>query len=576
MQGRQFSYAGIRRWLFATAITVGLLIVGLVTLILWQSYQTATRSEERDSRNLIRSIESQVDKVLREYEQFLTGIGYFYLEALENGNFDQEKLHDHLVLREQEMASSRVLFILDTERTALVSARAFPIPEKRKGIEVGFSPDYVPEGADYFIGKLAKGPPDLENSDDSLWGFPVFKAVRDRNGVLRGYVAAILRPTVFQTFIDGLEVGASGAAQVWSSNGRMIAGRENGRFEIGKYSDLVENRMQSYRSGELSPDLSTFLPTMGDRAGVVSVKGVEQAQLAVAVFLSSNDYLKPWANTAYLMSAATAIALLALGAMTVFMNQQLRQKAENEARLENAMAEAEDASKAKSQFLAQVSHELRTPLNAIIGFSEIIKTRTFGDEISQRYGEYVSHIHDSSHHLLHLVDDLMDLSQVELGGSAADDTLINLGKCVSDVLSISKELPGAQTLKFTLNTPDTPLLVRGDDRRLAQVLLNLLSNAIKFSADAAAITVTVSQPNSTTAEVSIQDQAGGIDPNVLKRVGEPFLHQTAHATREGQGAGLGLSIAKRLIEEMGGTLTLNSTLGQGTDAVIHMLIAQEA
>lgn len=576
MQGRQFSYAGIRRWLFATAITVGLLIVGLVTLILWQSYQTATRSEERDARNLIRSIESQVDKVLREYEQFLTGIGYFYYEALENGSFDEEKLHNHLVLREQEMASSRVLFILAADRTALVSARVFPIPERMKNTEVGFWPDYVPEGADYFIGRLAEGRPEIVSAGESLWGFPVFKTMRDRDGVVLGYIAAILRPAAFQEFIDRLEVGASGTAQVWSSNGRLIAGRANGQFKTGEYSDVVESRMQRYQSGDLSADLSTFLPTMGERAGVVSVKGLEKSQLAAAVFLSSDDYLKPWVNTAYLMTAATAIALIALGAMTVFIDQQLGQRSEHETRLETAMAEAEDASKAKSQFLAQVSHELRTPLNAIIGFSEMIKTRAFGNEISDRYGDYVNHIHDSSHHLLQLVDDLMDLSQVELGGSAADDTLIDLGKCVGNVLSISKELPGAQSLKFTLNTPDTPLLVRGDDRRLAQILLNLLSNAIKFSNDGAAVTVTVGQPNSTTAEVSIRDEAGGIDPNMLKRVGEPFLHQTAHATREGQGAGLGLSIAKRLTEEMGGTLTLNSTMGQGTDAVIHLLIAQAA
>lgn len=576
MKGRQFSYAGIRRWLFATAITVGLLIVGLVTLILWQSYQTATRSEERDSRNLIRSIESQVDKVLREYEQYLTGIGFFYHEALESGPFNEEKLHIHLVRREQEMPDLRVLFILDANRTALASARVYPIPENMKGIEVGFWPDWIPEGTDYFVGDLREGRPEMRPAGETPWGFPVIKAVRDRGGVLRGYVVAILRAAVFQDFIDGLEVGASGTAQIWSSNGRLIAEHANGEFETGDFSDVVERRMQRYRAGEISTDLSTFLPTIGGRAGVVSVKGLEQAQLAASIFLSSDDYLKPWANTAYLMTAATALALFALSAMTVFINQQLRQRDENETRLETAMAEAEDANKAKSQFLAQVSHELRTPLNAIIGFSEMIKTRAFGNEISDRYGDYVNHIHDSSHHLLKLVDDLMDLSQVELGGSAADDTLIDLGKCVGDVLNISKELPGAQNLKFTLNTPDNPLLVRGDERRMAQVLLNLLSNAIKFSERGGSVMIAVSQLNSTTAEVCIRDKAGGIDPNMLKRVGEPFLHQTAHATREGQGAGLGLSIAKRLTEEMGGTLTLNSKPGEGTDAVIHMLIAQES
>lgn len=576
MKGRQFSYAGIRLWLFATAITVGVVIVGLVALVLSQSYQNVTQAEERDSRNLIRSIESQVDKVLREYEQFLTGIGYFYHEALANGSFDEKRLHEHLVMRTAEMPDSRVLFILDAERTALVSASAYPIPERMKGIEVGFWPDWSPDDADYFVGELRQGRPEMSATGEAAWGFPVFKAVRDRDGILRGYVAAILRPTVFQDFIDGLEVGAAGAAQIWSSNGRLIAGRANGRFATGEYSDIVDRRIKAYQSGDVATGLSTFPPTFGENSGVVSVKGLERAQLTAAVFLSGDDYLKPWVNTAVLMSVAAAVALIALGTMTIFVSQQLRQRAENEHRLETAMAEAEDASKAKSQFLAQVSHELRTPLNAIIGFSEVITTRTFGNEISDRYSDYVTHIHDSSHHLLHLVDDLMDLSQVELGGRAAEDTLIDLGQCMRDALSISKELPGAQALKFTVTTPDTPLMVRGDERRLAQVLLNLLANAVKFSEGGSSIVVTVRQANSTTAEVSIQDQAGGIDPKVLKRVGEPFLHQTAHSTREGQGAGLGLSIAKRLTEEMGGTLTLDSTLGQGTNAVIHLLIAQDA
>lgn len=576
MKGRQVSYAGLRAWLFATAVTIGLIIIGLVALILWQSYQNVTQAEERDSRNLIRSIESQVDKFLREYEQFLTGIGYFYHEALENGSFDEKKLHDHLVRREQEMAESRVLFILDVNRTALVSARLYPVPDRMKGVEVGFWPKWVPGDADYFVGELRKGRVEMLFPGETPWGFPVFKAVKDSNGVLRGYVAAILRPNVFASFIDGLEVGARGAAQVWSSNGRLIAGRANGRFETGEISDVVQARFESYRSGEISTELSTFPPTFGENAGVVSVKGLEGGQLAAAIFLSSEDYLRPWINTAVLMSIAAVLALSALTAMTLFIASQLKQRTENEFRLETAMAEAEDASKAKSQFLAQVSHELRTPLNAIIGFSEVIKTRAFGNEISDRYSEYVNHIHDSSHHLLHLVDDLMDLSQVELGSNTTQDVLIDVGSCVRDILNISKELPGAQSLKFSLALPDTPLIIRGDERRLAQVLLNLLSNAVKFSDDGGAIDIVVHEANSTTAEVSIKDQAGGIDPKVLKRVGEPFLHQTAHATREGQGAGLGLSIAKRLIEEIGGTLTLESEPGQGTTAIIRILIAQEA
>lgn len=576
MRERQFSYAGIRMWLFSTAISVGLVIVGLVALILWQSYRTATLAEERDSRNLIRSVESQIDKVLREYEQFLTGVGYFYIETLENGTFSEEKLHDHLAQRQPEMPGSRVLFILNAEREALASAFVYPIPDRMRGIEVGFWPKRIPDGADYFIGDLRQGRLELITPDDSRWGFPVFKAISDENGVLLGYAAAILRPAVFQSFIDDLEVGASGDAQIWSDNGRLIAARPNGRFKTGDYSHAVDRRMRLYQSGEISTDLFTITPDLMNNDAVVSVKGVESAQLGTAIYLSSDDYLQPWMNTVALMSTAAAIALLALSAMTVFINQQLRQKAQDERRLETAMADAEDANKAKSQFLAQVSHELRTPLNAIIGFSDVINSRSFGDEISERYSEYVKHIHESSLHLLHLVDDLMDLSQVELGGRADQDTLIDLNATVKDMLSISKELPGGQSLKLSLKTPDTPLHVRGDQRRLAQVLLNLLSNAVKFSDPGDTITITVDQTNSTTAEISIQDEAGGIDPNILKRIGEPFLHQTAHATREGQGAGLGLSIAKRLTEEMGGTLTLNSELGHGTNAVIHLLIAQDA
>lgn len=573
MKDRQFSYAGIRMWLFVTALVIGAVIVGLVGLILWQSYQTVTLAEERDSRNLIRSVESQIDKVLREYEQFLTGVGYFYVETLENGTFSEQKLHNHLVQRGPEMPDARVLFILNADRAALASAFVYPIPDNMRGLEVGFWPTRIPDGAEYFLGELREGRVDPANPDDSRWGFPVFKAMRDQDGQLLGYAAAILRPSAFQSFIDELEVGAAGDAQIWSDNGRLIAGRPGGAFDTGDYSEAVDQRMRLYQSGEVSTDLVTITPDLVNNEAVVSVKGVENAQLGTAVYLSSTDYLRPWFNTLVLMSAAAVVALSALGAMTLFISQQLRQKADDALRLETAMAEAEDANKAKSQFLAQVSHELRTPLNAIIGFSEIIKTRAFGNEISDRYGDYVNDIHDSSQHLLHLVNDLMDLSQVELGGEAAKDNLIDLAACVHGALGISRELPGGQALKFSVETPDTPLRVRGDQRRLAQVLLNLLSNAIKFSNDGATINITVRETNSTTAEVCIEDSAGGIDTNVLKRIGEPFLHQTAHATREGQGAGLGLSIAKRLTEEMGGTLTLESEPGRGTRAVIRLLIA---
>jgi PAS domain S-box-containing protein len=240
-----------------------------------------------------------------------------------------------------------------------------------------------------------------------------------------------------------------------------------------------------------------------------------------------------------------------------------------------AMQETELANRAKSEFLANMSHELRTPLNAIIGFAEVIRNETFGPVGSARYRDYVTDIHDSGRHLLAIINDVLDLSKIEAGHMQLQEETIDLPKVIRSAVGFMTERAreGGVTLAVELGPGPLPTL-RADRRVVMQILANLLSNAVKFTPPGGRVAVKAWHRPPGDFALQVVDSGIGMAfediPKALARFGQVDSGlQRAH-----EGTGLGLPLAKSLIELHGGSLDLESKVGSGTTVTIRFPAAR--
>jgi two-component system, cell cycle sensor histidine kinase PleC len=235
---------------------------------------------------------------------------------------------------------------------------------------------------------------------------------------------------------------------------------------------------------------------------------------------------------------------------------------------DEARARAEEASHAKSRFLATMSHELRTPLNAILGFSEIMRSEILGAHENPVYKEYANDIHQSGQHLLNLINEILDISRIESGRYELHETPVALGTVVEECQRLLRLRAETKGLKIVEDfAPDLPQLW-ADERAMRQICLNLLSNAFKFTPSGGTITLTLGETESGGQFLSVKDTGPGIPENEIPRVLKSFGQGSlAHQTAEG-GTGLGLPITKGLAELHHGTFELKSRPGRGTEVKV--------
>ncbi len=237
--------------------------------------------------------------------------------------------------------------------------------------------------------------------------------------------------------------------------------------------------------------------------------------------------------------------------------------------LEQKNLELEAADLAKSQFLANMSHELRTPLNAIMGFSEVIKDEMFGQVGLRQYVEYAIDIHNSGAHLLEIINDILDLSKVEAGKFELSEEEVDLREVIAAVGNLVKARSDEKDITLETIVPDPAPRLYADKRALKQMLLNLLSNAIKFTPKGGHVTIIGTIAGDNEVLLAVNDNGIGIDQNDIKTVMSPFGQVDSPLAREHQGTGLGLPLAKAMIELHGGTLTLDSEVDRGTTVTIR-------
>ena len=290
------------------------------------------------------------------------------------------------------------------------------------------------------------------------------------------------------------------------------------------------------------------------------------------------DHLQRLVLTKTLMWAATLV-LLVLEVLFIFRPMvrhiertilSIRDMTFSLAERRRSEQELQIASDAKTRFLAQMSHELRTPLNAIIGYSQMLTSADSLGVTPEKRREYAGDIRASGEHLLDLVTDLLDLSRIETDTIVVNRDIVDVGRVVSGVAAMMRNQAQQRRQEIAVARPDFPVSARIDERLLRQALINLVDNAVKYGRNGGHVRVTYGQPDQDDVEIVVEDDGIGFDMRDLPKLMEPFARAERDPGIAPDGFGLGLPLARRLIELQDGTLSMRSAPGRGTRAVIRI------
>ncbi len=268
----------------------------------------------------------------------------------------------------------------------------------------------------------------------------------------------------------------------------------------------------------------------------------------------------------YVLRDAGGQPLRMIGAMNDMTERKRTEEALWKAR------EADQANQAKSEFLSRMSHELRTPLNAILGFAQLLEI----DSLNPEQDESVGHILKAGRHLLELINEVLDISRIEAGRLSISLEPVPLGGLVQETLDLITPLAAKASVRLDAEAADIPdRHILADRQRIKQVLLNLLSNAVKYNHPGGTVSLSYGETPEGRLRISVRDTGPGIPPEQMERLFIPFDRLGAEQTGV-EGTGLGLTLSKRLVELMDGTLGVDSTVGQGSTFWVEMALAESS
>lgn len=349
----------------------------------------------------------------------------------------------------------------------------------------------------------------------------------------------------------------SEAVSVYDADDRFVFGNKRFRELNTLVSDLLQPGVH----------IEDLLRAIADRGGVPDAVGRVEDWVAERMARHRNPAgpFEVQRQSGWVMVTEERMA----DGGTVLLSADITRYKEAEQQRRQALEEMHRASLAKSHFLANISHELRTPLNAIMGFSDILRNEQFGPMGHERYREYSSDIFDSSHHLLMLVNDLLDISTIEAGEQTLKREPVDTAGVIEECLHIVRNAASAKSITLDTDVRIDMGVLHADRRAIKQIILNLLSNAVKFTPDGGRVSLSATSGNGRCV-IAVADTGIGIPANDIPRLTDPFVRIEADHYTAQEGTGLGLAIVDALVKLHDGDLTIDSTVGKGTTVTVSV------
>jgi signal transduction histidine kinase len=468
-----------------------------------------------------------------------------------------------------------VAAVVDSDGLELASSRHFPAPDVNMVRAKFFRT--LQEQPDR--GLIITGP--VINTLTGQWMLYLVRPLTDSRGRFIGIVMVGIRSTYFESYFASIQVGPTFAVLLADQDGRLIS-------RWPRIDDKIGQPLPDNEGSSIVADQGTIVKTIPGldgriRQAAMTPLRVQDTQLSIWVSLTRAQILHSWHTNLIWVGAfaGTSLAVLALLTWTVWRAVDAeetwsRALLERENRLSRQAVElaaarddAERASRVRGQFLANMSHELRTPLNAVLGFSEILERELFGPLGDRRYKEFAGDIHRSGQHLLDIISNILDLTKIDAGRLELNEQDVDLTEIMRISGRLIADLATAGEVQFSVEIPEGPIWIHGDATRLQQVLLNLLSNAVKFTPGGKSVRLSIAVTG-TGVDLIVADTGIGMTPAEAALAMQPFRQIDNSLARKYQGTGLGLPLAKSLVELHGGYMTMETASGVGTTITVHL------
>lgn len=551
------------RQVSAAALVIAAAIIISSAHAQWQGYRHTLEQVEQDTRNVARLLAEHAAQTFDGIEETMRAVGRLRGDAA-RGIY---RSHASIFVNLQTLRSGS---------PSLIEAGWFDAYGQRVASSAEFAPAPVSVADAEFFSALRQSPrpglhvsvsPDAADGDWSGY-IKVSHRLVNLDGSFAGVASGTVDPQAFTKVFESLELAPWSSITLLRRDGTVLAHTPAGRLATGEiWSD--DGLLDAYAKGGSLRTYSTGGGlTEGTLASFAEVPGTA-AGLLINVAVTRRSALAEFRNQLAfdMLKAAFGLAVLLIGARLLVIGLQRREELQSALskaaiQAQTAMTEAETANRAKSEFLARMSHELRTPLNAVLGFGQMIALDQT-QPLSARQKEYCGYILDSGEHLLELINEILDFAGIEAGRLNLAPERIAAGDVLHSIATIM--LPVAEKAGVTLDTavPAPEPCLHADPLRLRQVLINLVANAIKYNRSGGLVTVTASRQPDRRVRIAVSDTGFGIPADKQKHLFEPFERLGVERTGI-EGTGLGLSLCKRLVEAMDGTIGVSSEPGRGS------------
>jgi signal transduction histidine kinase len=519
------------------------------------SHREHIAAAERETRGAAALLAEQMRQLLSAADQTLKSTMLVRSEWLHDRNRSPAAAHRMLKALE---GSDFVSSVAWTDASGRIAAAS--IAEQPRDIFVT-DRDYFQFHVHRLGGGLYVNAP-VRSKATGDWVSAVSRRIESPDDDFHGIALAVVNLSYLTRVLEQYHASSNAQISVFLRDGRYLTRFPDPYSRIGTTragANLFANHLPHAPVGTFhAPSTSSGEPR------IYSYHSVRDYQLVVSVSIPRRAALAAWHDRIRITGSVSGLALIGSLLASWFIGRQARRLRGQERIAQEARLAAEHANRSKSEFLAHMSHELRTPMNAVIGFTEMMTREIFGPVGSPKYREYLGDIAVSGQHLLHVVNNILDLAKVEAGKWEMEEEILDLRGLCETTVQMVRERARASAVAVSIDPAAPAVSICADLRLMRQIVINLLTNGIKFTERGGKVALSWVRLYDGALALRVADTGVGMTEEDCRRVLEPFGRGSAELARARHDTGLGLSICRQFAEMHGGRLEIASRPGHGT------------